>query len=67
MIDAQLGSIGTDVRGSDPVAGDESGIPLTQILQGAESVCGSNAVDSAVSDGAIYSGSKAVAVIGTVS
>ena len=50
------------VRGSELIAGNESGIPLTQIFPGVESVCGSNAMESVALDGAICSRSKAVAV-----
>ena len=66
-IDNRSSSVFAGVRGSELIAGNESGIPLTLILLGVESVCGSNAADSVASDGAICSGSKAVAVIGTIS
>ena len=66
-IDNRSSSVSAGVRGSELISGNESGIPLTQILQGVESVCGSNAADSVASDGAIYSRSKAVAVTGTIS
>ena len=42
MTGAQSNSIGTDVRGSDPVARDESGGPVTQISLEVESVFSSN-------------------------
>ena len=66
-IDNQSNSVTGGVRGSELIAGDESGIPLTLILPGIESVCGSNGADSMASDGANCSGSQAVAVAGTVS
>ena len=76
MIGAQLDSIGTDARGSEPMAGDESEGPTTQASLEARSVFGS-IVDGCVayvavsihpsSDGAIYSGSKARAAIGAFS
>ena len=55
------------VRSLKLIAGDESGILLTLILPGVESVWGSNAADSVASDGANCSGSRVVAVTGTVS
>ena len=66
-IDNRSSSVSAGVHGPELIAGDESGVPLTQILQGVESVCGSNAGDSVASDGAIYSGFKAVAPTGTIS
>ena len=59
-IDNRSSLVSAGVRGSELVAGDESVVPLTQIFQGVESVCGSNAADSVASDGAICSGLKAV-------
>ena len=76
MIGARSGSMGTDARGSEPMAGDESEVPVTQIPLEVGSVCGSNAAEYAASvaglsfpssDGAICSGSKVVAVTGTIS
>ena len=55
------------VHGPELIARDESEVPLTQILQGAESLFGSNAVDSIALDGTICSGSKAVAATRTIS
>ena len=64
-----------DTRGSEPVAGNESGVPVAQIPLEVGSVCGSDAAESAASvaglsfpssDGAICSGSKARAVTGAI-
>ena len=52
-IDNRSNSVSGGVRGSELIAGDESGIPLTLILRGAESVSGSNATDFVSSDGTI--------------
>ena len=41
MIGAQSGSIATDARGSEPMAGDESGVPVTRILCEFKSMFGS--------------------------
>ena len=49
MIDAQSDLIGTDVRGSEPVAGDESEGPMTQISLDVNYVFGSNADECAAS------------------
>ena len=66
----------TDARGSEPMAGDESTVPVTHIPLEVGSVCGPNAAEYAASvaglsfpssDGAIYSGSRARAVIGAIS
>ena len=57
----------TGIHGPELIAGDESEVPLTQILQGVESVCGSNAADSMALRGMICSGSKVVAATGTIS
>ena len=76
MIGAQSDSIGTDVGGSESVAGDESEIPVTQIPLEVGSVCGSNTTESAASmaglsfpssDGAICSGCRARTVAGSIS
>ena len=66
-IDNQSNSVSADVHGPEFIAGNESGVPLTQILQGVESVCGSNTVDFAASDGTTCSGSKTVAATGAIS
>ena len=66
-IDNRSSSVSARVRGSELIAGNESGIPLMQILQGVQSVCSSNAADSVASDGVICSRSKAVTVTGTFS
>ena len=68
MIGAQSGSMGTDLRGSEPMAGDESEGPMTQITLEVKTVFGSSVDECAASmagsihpslDGAICSGSKA--------
>ena len=46
-IGARSGSVGADARGSEPMAGDESEVPVTQALLEVGSVCGSNAAESA--------------------
>ena len=66
-IDNRSNSVSGGVRGSELMARNESGIPLTQMLPGAESVCGSNATDSVASDGAIYSGLRTRVVTGVIS
>ena len=45
-IDNRSSSVSAGVPGPKRIAGDESGVPLTQILRGVESMCGSNAADS---------------------
>ena len=66
-IDNRSSSVSACVHGPELITRDENGVPLMRILQGVESVCGSNAVDSVASDGTICSGSKAVAATGTIS
>ena len=75
-IDNRSSSVSAGVHGPELVAGDESEVPLKQMLQGVESMCGSNAAESGASvaglsfpssDGAICSGSKARAVTGVIS
>ena len=66
-IDNRSSSVSAGVSGPRLIAGDESGVLLSQILWGVESMCGSNAADSVASDGMICSGSKAVAATGTIS
>ena len=75
-IDDRSSSTYADAQGSEPVAGDESMVPVTQMSLEVRSVCGSNAAESAASvaglsfpssDGAICSGSKARAVTGAIS
>ena len=66
-IDNRSSSVSAGVPGPELIAGDESGVPLMQILWGAGSVCGSNAADYEASDATICSGPKAVAATGTVS
>ena len=60
-------SVSAGVRGPELISGDESGVPLMQIFQGVESVCGSSTADYVALDGAICSGSKAVAATRTIS
>ena len=60
-IDNRSSSVSAGVHSPELIAGDESEVPLTQILQGVESVCGSNAADSMALDAMICSGSKVVA------
>ena len=76
MSGAQSDSIGTDVRGSDPMAGDESEGPMTHISLEMKSVFGSSADECAAlvagsihpsSDGAICSRLGAGAAIGAIS
>ena len=65
MIGAQSNSIGTGVRGSEPMVGDNSEGPMTQTSLKAKSVFDSNTAECAASvagsihpslDGAICSG-----------
>ena len=76
MIGAQSGSRGTDARGSEPVAGDESEGLTTQTSLEAKSVFGSIAAECAASmagsihpssDGTICSGLRARVVAGVIS
>ena len=76
MIDGRSSSTYADAQGSEPVAGNESEVPVAQIPREVGSMCGSNAAESVASvvglsfpssDGAICSGFKAVATTGTVS
>ena len=60
-IDNRSSSVSAGVPGPERIAGDESGVPLTQALQDVESVCGSNAVGFMASEGTIFFGSEAVA------
>ena len=75
-IDNRSSSVSVGVHGPELIAGDESRVPLMQMLQGVESTCGSNAADSVASvlgfnlqslDGAVCSGSKAGAVTRAIS
>ena len=75
MTGAQPDSIGTDVRGSDPIAGDESEGPTTQTYLAVRSVYGSIAAECAASvagsihpssDGAICTRLRAGAVAGVI-
>ena len=63
--------MGEDARGSEPMAVDDSEVPVTEAPLVVGSVCGSNAAESAASatglsfpslDGAVCSGSRARAV-----
>ena len=76
MIGAQSDSIGMDARGSEPMAGNESEVPVTQAQLNVGFVCGSSAAESAASvaglsfpssDDAVCSGSRARAVLGAIS
>ena len=66
-IDNRSSLVSAGVPGPEHIAGDESGVPLTQTLQDVESVCGSNAADFVASAGTICFGSKAVAATGIIS
>ena len=65
--DNRSSSVSAGIHSPELIAGDKSEVPLKRILQGVESVCGSNAADSAASDGTICFGSKVVAAAGTIS
>ena len=76
MIGAQSDSIGTDTRGSEPVAGDESEGPMTQISLEVKFVFGSSTDECAASmagsihpssDGVICSKLRVGAVAGAIS
>ena len=76
MIGARSDSIGTDARGSEPMAGDESEGLMTQTSLEAKSVFGYIAVECVASvarsinpslDGTICSGFKARADAGAIS
>ena len=58
-IDNRSSSVSAGIPGPELIDGDESGVPLTQMLQDVESVCGSNAADFVASEGTICFGSKA--------
>ena len=75
-IDDRSSSTFMDAQGSEPVAGDEFMVPVTQMLLEVRSVCGSNAAESTASmaglsfpssDDAVCSGSKARAVTDAIS
>ena len=67
MTGAQLDSTGTDARGSDPVAGDESEGPMTQLSQEVGPVFGSDADDYAASmAGSIHPSSEGVICSGLI-
>ena len=75
-IDVRSSSTYADARGSDPVAGNESDVPMAQIPREVGSMCGSYAAESVASvvglsfpssDGAICFGSRARAVTGAIS
>ena len=76
MIGAQSDSLGTDAGGSEPVAGDESKGPATQVSQEVKLVFGSIAAGCAASvagsihpssDGTICSGLRAGVATGVIS
>ena len=67
-IDKRSSSATADSHGSELILGEESGVPVTQILCEVKSMCGSNAGESVASvvglslqslDAAVCSGSKA--------
>ena len=66
-IDNRSSSVSAGVHSPKLIAGDKSEVPLKRILQGVKPMCGSNAADSAASDGTICFGSKAIAATGTIS
>ena len=75
-IGAQSDSMGADTRGSEPMAGDESEVPMTHASLEVRSVFGSNAAEYAASmarlsfpylDGALCYGSRAKAITGAIS
>ena len=75
-IGARSDSMGADTRGSEPMAGEESEVPMTHASLEVRSVFSSNAAKSVASmvglslqslDGAVCSGSKARAVTGAIS
>ena len=75
-IGARSVSMGADVCNLEPMARDESEVPMTQALLEVGSVSDPNAAESATSlvglsfpssDGVIYSRSRARAVIGAIS
>ena len=76
MIGAQSDSIGTDARGSVPMAGDESEGPMTQTSLEVKYVFGSIVIECAASvagsirpssDGMICSGLRSRATAGVIS
>ena len=76
MIGAQSDSIGTDARGSEPMVGDESEGPMTQISLEVKSVFGSSTDECAASvtgfihpssDGMICSGLRVGAAADAIS
>ena len=75
-IDNRSSSASADSHGSELIAGDESGIPVTQISCDVKTMRGSNVAESATSvaglslpsaEGAVCSGSKARAVMEAIS
>ena len=75
-IGAQLDPMGADTRGSKPMAGDESEVPMTQTSLEVKSVFGSIAIECAASvtgsilpssDGMIFSGLKAEVIADAIS
>ena len=51
-IDVRSSSTCTDTHGSDPIAGNESKVPVTPIPLKVGSVCGSDAAEPVASEGA---------------
>ena len=66
-IDNRSSSVSAGAPDLERVAENESGVPLTQVLQDVESMCGSNAVDLMASKGTICFGSEGVAATGSIS
>ena len=66
-IDNRSSSVSAGALNPERVAGNESGVPLTQVLQDVESVCGSNATDFMALEGMIYFGTEVLAATGSIS
>ena len=60
-IDKRSSSVSAGALDPEHVAGDESGVPLTQALQDVESGCGFNAADFMALEGMICFCTEAVA------
>ena len=66
-IDNRSSSVSAGAPDPGHVAGVESGVPLSQVLQDVGSVGGSTAVVFVASEGMICFGSEAVAATGSIS
>ena len=75
-IDKRSSSVSADSHGSELIPREESGVPVTRVLCGIKSLCGSSAGESVASevglslqslDAAVCSGSKAGVVTGAIS